>query len=100
MSADFIFSYIFHNSASGSRDTFLLSAYRGVTQGMVSVVVRLVVGVGESVCAKNCKEILVLLVKGYTGAIVFYQTLNTFKITVHVNILYTYIVYRLNLYLI
>lgn len=56
MSADFIFSYIFHNSASGSRDTFLLSAYRGVTQGMVSVVVRLVVGVGESVCAKIAKK--------------------------------------------
>lgn len=56
LSADFIFSYIFHYSASGSRDTFLLSAYRGVTQGVVSVIVGLIIGVGEGVCAKIAKK--------------------------------------------
>lgn len=47
-----MFSYIFHYSASGSRDTLLLSAYLGVTHGVVSVIVGLVIGVGEGVCVK------------------------------------------------
>lgn len=56
--ADFMFSYIFHYSASGSRDTLLLSAYLGVTHGVVSVIVGLVIGVGEGVCAIITKKSL------------------------------------------
>lgn len=58
LSADFMFSYIFHYSASGSRDTLLLSAYLGITHGVVSVIVGLVIGVSEGVCAIITKKSL------------------------------------------